>query len=122
MANEIVHQQRGEVVRVRISERMTVADQKALESVARQLIDDGQSVRVLIALVDFHGWEANPGWEEDVEFSFRYASKIDAIAIVGDEQWRQEALLFVGDGFRNTKISYFPASASELAEHWVELP
>lgn len=122
MACEITHEVGSELVHVRISKRMAVSDQKALESVAKRLIDDDHPVRVLITLVDFEGWETDAGWEEDLEFSFNYANNIESIAVVGDEQWRQQALLFVGDGFRKTRIRYFPPTAYELAEQWVKLP
>lgn len=122
MANQIIQHAGEDVVRARISGRMTVADQKALESFAKRMIDDGRPVRVVLTLVDFQGWDLDDGWGDDLDFTFEYGNKIEAMAIVGEEKWRQQALLFVGKGFRRTKIDYFLPDASSLAEGWVRLP
>lgn len=122
VANDIIQQEGEGVVRARISRRMTVADQKALESFAKRMIDDARPVRVVLTLVDFQGWDLDDGWGDDLDFTFEYGDKIEAIAIVGEEKWRQQALLFVGKGFRRTKIDYFLPDASSLAEDWVRLP
>lgn len=122
MANQILRKEGDNVVRACISKFMTVADQKALEAVAKKLIDDGQKIRVVVTLTDFHGWELNDGWGDDLDFSFEYGDKIEVIAIVGEEKWRQQALLFVGKGFRRTRIEYFSPAALKSAEDWIRLP
>ena len=121
VANDIVEHGNG-IVRARISKFMTVADQKALEAFAKRMIDGGHAIRVVVTLVDFQGWELNDGWGDNLDFTFEYGDKIQAIAIVGEEKWRQQALLFVGKGFRRTKIDYFLPSALNFAEDWIRLP
>jgi hypothetical protein len=41
------------------------------------------------------------------------------MAIVGDEQWRDETLVFTGKGFRPTAIDFFPTSRAAEARRWL---
>lgn len=107
------------VVTVRISERMRVSDQRALQSVAAERIAAGNKIRLLVRLEDFHGWERDPGWE-DVGFLIRHGDDIVRMAIVGDLRWKEDALLFVGKGYRSTEIEYFAPEALAQAEAWVQ--
>jgi hypothetical protein len=106
------------VVRVRISDRMRLADQKALQDLARELIRKGKPVRLLAILDNFRGWERSEGWG-DVGFLAEHGDGIVKMAIVGDEGWKEEVFLFVGKGFRSTEIEFFPPSSQEEAELWV---
>lgn len=107
-----------EVVRVRISDRMRLADQEALQDVARELIRKGKQVRLLAILDKFRGWERSEGWS-DVGFLAEHGKKIVKMAIVGDECWKEEVFLFAGKGLRATEIEFFPPSSREEAELWV---
>lgn len=118
MASEIVLADDG-VLHVRISRRMTVADQKDLEGVAREWVDAGREVRVLITLEDFEGWEHDKAWADDLEFVFKYGSRIARIAIAGEERWRDRAIIFAGKGFRKTEIEYFSLAELNPAKEWV---
>lgn len=120
MANEILSSADERVVHVRITGKMTCADQKFLEDAARHRIDHGGPISVLLTLDNFEGWARDEGWGDNLEFAFSYADKIVAIAIVGDEKWQQEVLVFLGQGFRRTLIRYFSPSAMSIAEDWLK--
>ncbi|MBC7802496.1 MAG: STAS/SEC14 domain-containing protein [Candidatus Parcubacteria bacterium] len=119
MSNQISQATEDGVVHARISGMMTLADQQALEAFAKKLIEAGQVVRVLVTLEAFEGWEKNEAWGDDLEFQLEYGDKIIRIAIVGDERWQQQALLFVGKGFRDTTIEFFPTAALKDAQTWI---
>ena len=48
-------------------------------------------------------------------------TRIDRIAIVGDERWRSEALMFAGADLRRAPVEYFAGSSSEdgAARAWL---
>ena len=119
MASEIFESKEEGWVRARISGVMVLADQMALEAVAKRLIDAGQKTSLLVTLDDFEGWEKNEAWGDDLQFQLEYGSEIARIAIVGDERWKDQALLFVGKGFRDTQIEFFPTGSSDIAEAWL---
>ena len=119
MAHEIVECDESGIVQARISGVMTPADQQAFEQMAKRLIDAGGKVRVLVTLDGFTGWEQGPDWGDDLAFQFEYGNDIARIAVVGDPRWKDQALMYLGKGFRETAIEYFPPEALPVAKAWV---
>ena len=66
-------------------------------------------VRLLFVLDRFDGWEPSDNWS-DLTFYSTYGDCIDRIAIVGDERWRSEALMFAGADLRRAPVEFFAAS------------
>ena len=62
------------------------------ESLAAEIRRIGP-VRLLFVLSQFEGWEQNPNWG-DLSFYVTHGDSIDRIAIVGDEKWRNETMMF----------------------------
>ena len=102
-----------------ITRQMTLEDQHALETIAKSAIDDGDDARLLVTLEDFTGWAKSDGWGNDIDFMVAYGDRIRRIAIVGQPRWRDEALAFVGQGFRATDVRYFVPDALEEANAWI---
>ena len=77
-------------------------------------------VRLLFVLDGFEGWEPHDNWS-DLTFYAKYSDRIDRIAIVGDERWRSEALMFAGADLRRAPVEYFVGSSSEAgaARAWL---
>jgi len=103
---------------VRVSGVMTLADQAALQNAARVLIDRGLKPRVLAVLAGFGGWAKGQDWG-DVTFLSEHGDDIARMAIVGEERWRDDALMFVAKGLRATAIEYFKPADIEGAKLWV---
>ena len=108
----------NEIIRVRISGVMRLADQDELQKVASDLIDRGLKPRLLLMAENFEGWEKGEGWG-DVGFLMDYGDSIVKMAIVGDERWKEQVFMFTGKGLRPTEIEFFPSSSSKEAELWV---
>lgn len=106
-----------DVIHVRITGEMQVADQRALQRLVSRAPD--RPMRVLVTLEEFRGWERSAAWNDDAGFLPRHGERIARMALVGDERWREEALLFVGKGFRDAQIAYFPEAERQRAEDWV---
>lgn len=117
MAYEIIRMD-GTVVTIKISDVMKLADQQSLQAAGTEWMQKGRELQLLIALVDFKGWEKGVDWG-DVGFLMAHGDDITKMAFVGDEKWRDQVFAFVGKGFRKTEIEYFPASSMKQAENWV---
>lgn len=76
------------------------------------------SVKLLCVLKDFQGWEPHSGWN-DLTFYVKHGGAIDRIAIVGDEQWRTEALMFAAAGLRRGPVQYFTDAELAAARTWL---
>lgn len=102
----------------RISGVMRLADLKALQSIAARIIAGGSTVRLLAILEDFLGWEKAAGWG-DVDFLISHGDGVARMAFVGDENRKEEVFAFVGKGFRNTEIEFFPPDRMQDAQLWI---
>jgi hypothetical protein len=107
-----------EIIRVRISGVMRLADQKELQKVAGDLIDRGLKPRLLVMAENFEGWEKAEEWG-DVGFLTGYGDSIVKMAIVGEERWKEQVFMFTGKGLRATEVEFFPTSSLKEAERWV---
>ena len=76
------------------------------------------STRLLFILQEFEGWEANPNWG-DLTFYVKHGDSIERIAIVGDERWRSEALMFASADLRRAPVEFFSESALAEARAWL---
>ncbi len=80
---------------------------------------DGPKLRVLIMLEDFRGWDSNQRWEslDWVEANDR---RLQRLAFVGEERWRDSVELFALKGLRPVAIEYFGPDDESLARGWLE--
>lgn len=117
MASKITRSPEDGVIYIRISNIMTVADQQALDGWIKRVMDAGEKVSVLAVLENFEGWEKSA--HDDLQFALEYSSRVFRSAVVGDEQWRDQALMYLGKGFRKTEIEYFPTGSLEAAKVWI---
>jgi SpoIIAA-like len=75
-------------------------------------------VRLLFVLTAFEGWERRADWN-DLTFYVRHGATIDRIAIVGDEKWRSETLMFAGADLRQAPVEFFSADSIADARAWL---
>ena len=115
MSYEVTLSEDG-VVRVRIIGEMRVADQQGIQGMVSLMMSDEANLRLIAELQDFRGWEKDEAWG-DLNFLLGNVGGIARMALVGEERWRERALLFVGKGYRDTAIEYFQTRAE--AEAWV---
>ena len=108
----------GNIFRLDISGQLTAADFAVLQRKAAAEIERAGNMRLLVTLTGFDGWAPGGNWQ-DLGFYIRYADNIERIAIVGEERWRSEALMFVGADLRRTAVSFFPTGEAARATDWL---
>jgi SpoIIAA-like len=108
----------GNIFRMDISGRLTAADFALLQRSAVVEIEKAGKIRLLVMLNGFDGWAPGGNWQ-DLGFYIRHANNIERIAIVGEERWRSESLMFVGADLRQAPVSFFPAAEGERAAAWL---
>jgi hypothetical protein len=108
----------GEVMHIRISGVMTMADQLMLQKAGMKVIEQCGNARLLVTLDNFKGWDKGADWG-DVGFMLGQGKNITKMAIVGEKRWEDDVLVFVGKGIRTTDIEFFPTSALMEAEDWI---
>lgn len=118
MAAEIIEAVDG-LVRIRVWEQMRIADLQMLQEACIALMDQGHTVRLLIVLENFQGWEPSDDWDK-TGFMLDRDRQIKKMAFVGVEQWRDQACAFVAKGLRKFEIEYFLPSECTEAERWLQ--
>ena len=109
--------QEGNLVRVEVSGKLTQEDYDALIPAWEKIIQQEGSLRMLLLMDDFHGWEPKAAWD-DFHFAVTHHSKVQRIAAVGERTW-QKWLMKVGALFLPDEIKYFDAAQLAEAERWV---
>ena len=75
-------------------------------------------VRLLFVLDGFEGWEPHDDWR-DLSFYVSHGDAIERIAIVGDERWRSESLMFASADLRKAPVEFFSPERLAGARDWL---
>jgi hypothetical protein len=117
MSAEIIDHS-GNTLTVRISGLLTQPDLAALQRAVGDILDKQGKARLLVLAENFEGWQRGGNWG-DVSFSAQHDKHIEKMAIVGERQWEDLALMFASKGLRHFPIEYFPAAAIAHARAWL---
>lgn len=113
-----MHHDGGNVYRVEIRGTLRKVElDRCMDELTPQIARAG-SVRLLFVLEQFDGWEQGGDWG-DLTFYVKHGDAIERIAIVGDERWRSEALMFASADLRKAPVEFFAADALGAARAWL---
>jgi hypothetical protein len=76
------------------------------------------TVKLLVLLENFTGWERTEAWG-DTDFFFSHRNDFEKIAVVGDPRWEAQVLAFTGAGLRKGPVKFFPETAESEARAWL---
>jgi hypothetical protein len=108
------------VLAVRMSGKLHDEDYKKFVPLVDNEIAKSGKVKILAHFHDFHGWDAHALWD-DIKFSTTHCTKIERIALVGDEKW-EKWMATVCKPFTMAKIRYFDSAELAAAEDWLAEP
>jgi hypothetical protein len=77
----------------------------------------GGSVKLLCVLKEFQGWEPTEDWN-NLAFYVQHGDAIERIAIVGQERWRDLALMFAAADLRKGPVEFFAEHDLIQARAW----
>ncbi len=99
---------------VRFDGRLRRAEFDESQRAAATMIRQAGKISALILLDRFQGWERRNNWGE-VGFRTEHDSDIEKLAIVGDDKWRDDVLVFAAAGLRRSPVRYFNDEAGARA-------
>jgi hypothetical protein len=114
-----IEQDHGNIHRIRITGLLHKSEMENVQRRATIAIEAGGNIRLLFILDRFEGWEKNAAWG-DLKFYLKHGNQIEKIAIIGEEEWRDQALMFAGAGLRQGEVEFFPTEKSIAAVAWLE--
>jgi hypothetical protein len=110
--------ERDNIFRIELTAKLRQAEfQRCQEQILEEVSRLGP-VRLLFVLDRFDGWESQDNWK-DLGFFVRHGDSIERIAIVGEERWRDLALMFAAADLRKAPVEYFHTSDLVTAQRWL---
>lgn len=82
-------------------------------------IDRSGKVKLLVLAEEFSGWGKEGDWG-DLTFMHEHDRYIEKIAVVGEEKWKDQILMFVGAGRRQAEVEFFFDDEEEDAREWLQ--
>ena len=104
---------------VHIKGILTFEDLRDVQDKARPEIDRSQKIKMLILAEQFSGWGKEGDWG-DLTFMYEYDPYIEKIAVVTNEKWKDEILMFLGAGRRQAAVEFFLDNGEEDARGWLQ--
>lgn len=101
-----------------ISGQLTLAEWKELND-GGDVREQESLQRALIFLENFQGWDRAEGWG-DLDYVEENDKRLDRIAFVGPDQWREPMEVFMLKGLRPVDIRYFKTEDESLARAWLD--
>ena len=103
---------------VRIRGLITDDTFKRLRDQAAKQLATVRSVKGLIVLEGFEGWGKGQA-AGNLDLMLRYDAQMEKLAVVGDQKWREEFLMFLGAGYRHAKVRFFATEELQKARDWL---
>ena len=113
-----LHRDSPDTFRLDISGVLQRSDYRRCEDELKSELDRAGSAKLLCVLNGFEGWEPHADWS-DLAFYVKYGDAIQRIAIVGNERWRAEMLMFAAADLRRAPVEFFPESELTRALAWL---
>jgi hypothetical protein len=96
----------------------TIEDSKEVESKAGAEIDGSQKFKLLVLAEEFSGWGKEGDWG-DMTFFVEKGPFIEKIAVVSNDKWKEQLLMFLGAGVRQAAVEFFSEDGEEAARGWL---
>lgn len=113
-----VRHERENIYRVDVQGLLRSREFEAGQSELRDAIGRVGPIRLLVVLDAFEGWEPGDDWR-DLSFYVSHGDAIERIALVGDERWRTESLMFASADLRKAPVEFFTPDRLAGARDWL---
>ncbi|MCC6907878.1 MAG: STAS/SEC14 domain-containing protein [Phycisphaerales bacterium] len=110
----------GRTIVFRLTGKLTRDDYEMFVPALESAIEEHGRIRLLVDLMDFHGWTAGALWE-DIKFDARHFSDIERVALVGESRWEKGMAMFCKP-FTAATVRYFNTARRDEAVRWIEEP
>ena len=103
---------------LRVGGELKKSELDAVQSEFVQKIAGAGTVKLLVFLENFTGWERGEQWG-DTDFFFSHRNDFAQIAVVGNLRWEAQVLAFTGAGLRKGPVKFFPETGEPEARAWL---
>ena len=118
MSVEVREEEGGKLLAIKLRGKLEKQDYEHFTPVVERLVKQHGRLRMLVDLVDFHGWTLGALWE-DMKFDWKHFGDIERLALVGDSKWEEGMAAFCKP-FTKAKIHYFELTKMGEAHKWIK--
>ena len=118
MSLHLTEKKGGKILEMAVTGKFVDSDFQNLEPTFYRLVKQHGKIRVLLEMLDFHGWEGVALWDE-VKFDLKHLGEIERLSMVGDKKWEKFLGAFCRP-FTTAEIRYFDKVAIDEARAWLE--
>src|SRR5438105_10081392 len=104
----------GRLCVLRVGGELKKSELDAAQSEFVEKIAVAGTVKLLVLLENFSGWERGADWD-DTDFFFSHRNDFEKIAVVGNPRWEAQVPAFTGAGLRKGPVKFFPETAESEA-------
>jgi len=97
----------------------TYDDQKEIEKHGGGNTNLDQKVKILVLAEEFAGWGKEGDWG-DLTFMYEHDAQIEKIAVVAEDKWKDQILMFLGAGRRQAAVEFFLPGETQAARDWLQ--
>lgn len=116
--HQILDETRGDLIAVRITEKLDSADFASLIPMLEARIKEHGKIRLYWETEDFEGWTAE-GFAADLGFDIDHAEDFSRIAMVGETKW-EKALSKLMSPFTRAEVRFFDIADRDSALSWIQ--
>ena len=98
---------------------LTFGDLKEVENKISEGIDRRQKTKLLVLAEDFTGWGKEGDWG-DLTFMHEADPHIEKIAVVAENNWKDQMLMYLGAGRRQAEVKFFFYDEEQDARNWFQ--
>ncbi len=107
----------GKILVIQVSGKLARVDYEHFVPEVERLIGQHGTLRILLVMTDFHGWELGALWA-DIKFDIKHFADIERLAMVGEKKWEHGMATFCKP-FTKAKIRYFDHADAAKARKWL---
>jgi len=113
-----LEQSHNRLLVLRVGGELKKSELDAVQAEFVEKIAGAGTVKLLVLLEDFTGWERSEAWG-DTDFFFSHRNDFEKIAVIGDPRWEAQVLAFTGAGLRKGPVKLFPETGESEARAWL---
>jgi hypothetical protein len=103
---------------LRVGGELKKSELDVVQSDFVQKIAGTGTVKLLVLLKNFTGWERGTDWG-DTDFFFSHRNDFEKIAVVGNPRWEAQVPAFTGAGLRKGPVKFFTETSESDARAWL---
>jgi hypothetical protein len=109
----------GRIFEAHLAGKFEQADYRTLLSHTRHLIEQHGSIRMLLHLHRFEGWENGARWSDLAEPDLSALARVAQLAVVGPEHSQAGLALFL-EPFKDTHTKFFSFAERQQSRRWID--